>query len=100
VKTIEIDKATGTLADCVRAAAKEPLVVTQKGKPVAVLIPLENADFETVALSSNPKFLEIIERSRSRLKAEGGLSSEEVRCQTRRAEHIGRIVDSSALGLV
>jgi prevent-host-death family protein len=79
VKTIEIDKATGTLADCARAAAEEPLVLTQEGKPVAVLLPLENTDLETVALSSNPKFLELIQRSRSRMRTEGGLSSEEVR---------------------
>lgn len=81
MKMIEMDKATGTLADGVRAVSKEPLVVTQQGKPMAVLLPLENTDFETVALSSNPKFLELIERSRSRLTSEGGPSSEEVRHQ-------------------
>ena len=74
-----MNEATDSLADCARAAAKEPLIVTQEGKPVAILLPLENTDVETVALSSNPKFLELIERSRSRLNVEGGLSSEEVR---------------------
>jgi hypothetical protein len=36
---------------------------------------------ETVPLSSNPRFLELIERSRLRLAKEGGVSPEEVRRQ-------------------
>jgi len=79
VKTIELEKATKTLGESAREAGTEPLVVTQGGKPVAVLLPLENADLETVSLSTNPRFLKLIERSRSRLAEEGGLSSEEVR---------------------
>ncbi len=81
MKTVEMDKATKTLGECAREAGTEPLVITQQGKPVAVLLHLENADLETVSLSTNPRFLELIERSRSRLTEEGGLSSEEVRRQ-------------------
>jgi prevent-host-death family protein len=81
VKTVEMDEATQTLGECARAVGTGPLVITQQGKPVAVLLPLDNADFETVSLSTNARFLELIERSRSRLAEEGGLSSEEVRHQ-------------------
>jgi hypothetical protein len=38
-----------------------------------------NADIETVSLSNNPKFLNLIERSRARQKSEGGISTEEMR---------------------
>ncbi len=38
-----------------------------------------NDDPETVALSHNPKFLEIIERSRKRMREESGISSDEMR---------------------
>ena len=79
MKAIELEKATKTLAESAREAGAEPLVLTRAGKPVAVLLPLENADLETVSLSTNPRFLELIERSRSRLAQEGGLSSKEVR---------------------
>jgi antitoxin (DNA-binding transcriptional repressor) of toxin-antitoxin stability system len=79
MKTVEIAEATKTLAECARGVASEPLVVTDEGKPVAVLLALDNADLETVSLSTNPRFLAIIEHSRSRLAEEGGLSSEEVR---------------------
>jgi hypothetical protein len=57
------------------------LVVTEHGKPVAVLLPLVNADLETVSLSSSPRFLELIERSRLRLAEEGAVSPEDVRRQ-------------------
>ncbi len=79
MKTIEMDEATMTLADCTREVGQEPLVVTDQGKPVAVLVPLENTDLETASLSSNPRFLKLIERSRSRMSHEGGISSAEVR---------------------
>jgi len=81
MRTIEMDDASQTLAECARGIDAEPLVITERGKPVAVLLPLANADLETVSLSSNPRFLELIERSRSRLIEEGGVSPEEVRRQ-------------------
>jgi hypothetical protein len=34
---------------------------------------------ETLKLSTHPKFLALIERSRARQKAEGGISSDEMR---------------------
>jgi len=79
MKTIEMDDANLSLANYVRKVGEEPFVVTDHGKPVAVLLPLENTDLETVSLSSNPRFLELIERSRSRLCHEGGIPSAEVR---------------------
>jgi PHD/YefM family antitoxin component YafN of YafNO toxin-antitoxin module len=81
VKIIELAEATKTLAERAREAGAEPLVVMQSGKPIAVLLTVENTDLETVSLSTTPRFLERIERSRSRLAEDGGLSSEEVRRQ-------------------
>ncbi|MBW4634688.1 MAG: hypothetical protein KME30_23100 [Iphinoe sp. HA4291-MV1] len=57
----------------------QPVIITSNGQPIAALITLENADLETVSLSSNPKFIELIERSRARRRAEGGISSTEMR---------------------
>jgi hypothetical protein len=51
----------------------------KKGKPFAAVVPIRNADEETVSLSTNRKFLAIIERSRSRTKKEGAISSKELR---------------------
>jgi len=81
MKSVEMDDANQTLAECARSIDGEALVVTEHGKPVAVLLPLVNADLETVSLSSNPRFLELIDRSRLRLAEEGAVSPEDVRRQ-------------------
>ena len=64
---------------CADLAGRIQRVVTSHGRPVAALLPIENADMETVALSTNHEFLDLIERSRVRARAEGGISSEEMR---------------------
>lgn len=79
MKTLELAKATASLADYAREVSKEPVIVTKGGKPVAALVAVENADLETVALSVDPQFLALIERSRTRHKAEGGISGSEMR---------------------
>jgi antitoxin (DNA-binding transcriptional repressor) of toxin-antitoxin stability system len=79
MKTLEVAQATAPLADYARDMNNEPLILTMDGTPVAALIPLENADIETVTLSTHPQFLALIERSRTRQKTEGGISSEEMR---------------------
>ena len=79
MKTIEMAKATAPLAEYAQDVDKEPIILTKKGKPIAALVTIENADLETVTLSTNPKFLALIERSRTRQKTEGGIPSKEMR---------------------
>ena len=79
MKTLEKSEATQSLAAYTSEVAEEPLVVTVDGQPVAALMALHNADFETISLSTNPRFIELIERSRERQKREGGISSAEMR---------------------
>lgn len=49
------------------------------GKPFAAVVPIRNADEETVALSTNRKFMTIIDRLRARIIKEGGISAKELR---------------------
>jgi prevent-host-death family protein len=84
MKTIELSEANGPLADYVRGVATEPLVLTVDGSPVAALISVEHADLETISLSTNPRFIALIERSRARQKIEGGISTEEMRQRLQR----------------
>ncbi len=79
MKVIEKVEATAPLAEYTSKMKKAPVIVTSKGRPIGALVPIENADLETVSLSTNPKFLELIERSRARHRGEGGISSEEKR---------------------
>jgi antitoxin (DNA-binding transcriptional repressor) of toxin-antitoxin stability system len=79
MKLVESADATGTLAEYAAKIQSGPVVVTQQGRPIAVLVPIQNADLETVTLSMNPQFMDIIERSRARSRDEGGISSDEMR---------------------
>ena len=53
------------------------MMLTIHGKPVAALVPIDNADLETVTLSTNPKFMALIERPRTRQRTEGGVTSDQ-----------------------
>lgn len=79
MKTVELSKATASLAAYARKTKRGPVVVMSGGRPVAALIIIRNTDLETATLSTNPKFLALIERSRMRQRTEGGISSEEMR---------------------
>ena len=83
MRVIEKAEATAPLAEYMTGVKKEPVIVTRKGKPIAALVPLENADLETVSLSTSRKFLKLIERSCTRQRTEGGISSDEMRRRLR-----------------
>jgi prevent-host-death family protein len=76
---IELKKASGPLSKYAQQARKDPVIVVKKGKPFAAVVSIRNADNETVSLSTNRRFLAIIERSRSRAKKEGTISFKELR---------------------
>jgi prevent-host-death family protein len=80
---IELKKASGPLSKYAQQARKSPVIVVKRGKPFAAVVPISNADDETVSLSTNRKFLAIIERSRSRVRKEGGISAKEMRRRLR-----------------
>ena len=79
MRALGIKQATAPLAEYVRRVGQEPVIVSVKGKPVAALVSLKNADWETVRLSNHPEFLALIQRSRARQTKEGGISSNELR---------------------
>jgi antitoxin (DNA-binding transcriptional repressor) of toxin-antitoxin stability system len=85
MKTLEIKQATGDLASYATQVRSEPVVVTDHGKPVMALLPINNADLETVSLSTDPRFIALIERSRTLSKPGTGIPLEEIRQKYRHA---------------
>lgn len=79
MKTLAVERATAPLSEYVRAVAKGPLLLTVRGRPVAALLDVRDVDTESLSLANNPRFVAIIERSRARLRAEGGIPLAEVR---------------------
>ena len=83
VRTLDITEAIQPLAEYAHQVDIGPIVVTIRGRPVAVVVAIENADLETISLSTNPQFLALIERSRACQESEGGISSDEMRRRLR-----------------
>lgn len=77
IHTIEMAEATHPLAEYAQHADTEPTVVTVAGKPIAVVVSVEEIEWESLSLSRNPQFLAIIERSRT--SPGKGLTSKEMR---------------------
>ena len=79
MKVIERSQATEALADYAAQIAAGPVVLTENGEPIAALVSIENADLETISLSTNPEFIEIIQQSLQRAQREGGIPSDDMR---------------------
>ena len=75
MKTLELKDAIESLAEYVKRIEEEPVIIVHKGMALAALVPLGNVDYETVELSTNPKFIEMLEQSRARFHEEGGVPS-------------------------
>jgi antitoxin (DNA-binding transcriptional repressor) of toxin-antitoxin stability system len=68
VKTIKLSAASRTLAEYADELSDEIVLVTERNKAVAALVPLRGIDRESIALSGHPGFLKIIERSRAQFE--------------------------------
>ena len=79
MKTLELSEASKPLSSYAKNAQNEALVVLRRGKPFVALVDVRGIDKETLALSTDPKFIAILERSRQRLKREGGIPLEEIK---------------------
>ncbi len=62
MKTIGLEHAT--LEVCIKDARRERVVVTRKGKPVALVVGVEGMDEEQLQLGSSVKFWTLIEKRR------------------------------------
>ena len=55
-----------------------PVIVTKNGKPVAVLVSLEDEDeIERMVLAYSPKFQGILQAARQQMREEGGIEHED-----------------------
>ena len=79
MKTIKLASASRSLAEYAKELDDQIVVVTDRNKPVAGVVPLKNVDRESLALSSHPEFLEIIAKSRRQFAAGKTLSLEGMR---------------------
>ena len=61
-----------------KSSAEGPIVVTRHGKPIAVLLSIEDEDeLERLVLAYTPKFRAILEAAREQIRETGGIEHEE-----------------------
>ena len=93
MKTLEITEASLSEYD----PKAETWVLTKNGKPVAAVVPIRSGmDAETFAMSHNPTFIEIFNRSWKSIQEKGGTPLEEVRKRFEREEKPARRKASKA----
>ena len=76
MKAMKLPKEIESFLDVAEAAEQETLVFTKKRRPVAALVSLKKVDRESLALSTNPQFLRIIESARKEVRAGKTISLE------------------------
>ena len=79
MKTIEISTAPKSLADYTNDIGNEFIVLTSNNKPVAALVSLKNVDPESLALSTNREFMELIENARKEVVSGQTLSLDDMK---------------------
>ena len=65
MKTIKLSAASRSLAEYAADLSNEIVVLTDRDRPVAAIVPLKGLDPEAVALSGHPEFMKIVARSRA-----------------------------------
>jgi PHD/YefM family antitoxin component YafN of YafNO toxin-antitoxin module len=81
MKTIELTTATKPLSEYAKDFGDEVIVLTSHQKPVAAIVSLRKADQESLSLSMNPEFMEIIDKARAEFAAGKKLTLEEMKHQ-------------------
>jgi prevent-host-death family protein len=77
VKVATQNEVAADFAEYVRATKKGPVVVTSKGKPVAVLLRSESEeDLERLLMGHSPALQAILEAARKRFRQGGGIPHE------------------------
>ncbi len=78
MKSLDLSRATDSLATYVQNLTEDQLVVFRNGQPVAVLMSVTEDDLEDISLGQNPNFLEILKKSKDNIREKGGFSLEEI----------------------
>ncbi|MBI4280278.1 MAG: hypothetical protein HY660_17640 [Armatimonadetes bacterium] len=79
MKKIKLSSAVRPLADYAADFHDEIVVLTERNRAIAAIVPLKNVDRESLALSQHPEFLQLIAQSRAEFAAGRKLSLEEMK---------------------
>lgn len=96
MKHIEMAAATAALKEYVKRARKEPLVVLDRGRAVAAVVPLDDLDWVDYLVTHHPSLVESTRKSMARYHAQGGVSLEEMKQRYLPAKRVRRAARRTA----
>jgi prevent-host-death family protein len=78
MKIVSMAAVKADLSTYLKESQEAPVIVTRKGKPVAVLLGVTDQDeLERLVLAHSPKFQAILEKSRRQIAETGGIPHEQ-----------------------
>jgi antitoxin (DNA-binding transcriptional repressor) of toxin-antitoxin stability system len=76
MKKIAVEQLPKPFPRVLQSVAREPIAITRAGKVYAAFVALDELDYEAYSLGRNPKFADIIQRSRESGRLHGLVSLE------------------------
>lgn len=77
MKSATVAEVTADFGVYLKASEQGPVVVTQRGKPVAVLVAADDADaLESLLMGHSPQLQAILEAARARFRSGAGIPHE------------------------
>src|SRR5690349_4901646 len=78
MKIASVANVKANLSAYIKASADELVVITKHGKPVAVLLPLEDEDeLERLTVAYSQRFQAILHEAREQIRATGGIPDDD-----------------------
>jgi prevent-host-death family protein len=78
MKIVSLAEIIAQFADYLNADRGEQILITENGQPVAAMTLIKDPEaLDRFLLANNPKFNQVLDKSRQSLKEEGGLKSED-----------------------
>ena len=77
MKRIAIEDSNRTLKQVLEEEQNGPVLVTKSGAVAYVIAPMDEEQWETYSLSTNPDFISLIESARREYHRDGGIPLEE-----------------------
>ena len=79
MKTLDLAHASKSLSAYTDELDDEPIILTIDAKPVAAIVSLKNVDSESLAISTNPEFLRLMQAAREEIESGQFVSLEEIK---------------------
>jgi len=79
MKTVDLSKASKALSAYAEDLDDEPIILLVEDKPVAALVSLKNVDPESLAMSTSPEFLRLMQAAREEIAGGDFISLEEMK---------------------